>query len=244
MKIETKHLVLFIRLLILSAIFVSCTKELPPCTQYCDGVIFSGYIYDRSDNLPISNQYVEIVLQQSYPPCWLCLPNKLVSGYSNGQGYFKFNVIFDTSLMKTYTLSVNVPPSGNYIQYAEPVGPGIGPSNNSESQIFGSIDTTAFRNLIFWFYKPTLLYVNVHRTTPIVTQEPSFFLSFKYDGRESDWGFDQSDSNVDTTLTINTAANIFTAIRSSKFVTDSSVETRTDSIKCVLKKKNSIEIYY
>jgi hypothetical protein len=86
-----------------------------------------------------------------------------------------------------------------------------------------------------------MLKMNFHRTTPIDPNDYSTDLEFGFgNANRSGWGFIQNENNKDTTLTINTAANIFTTIT----VRSAGITPFTDSIKCTLNGNNSINIFY
>ena len=223
--------------------FYSCKKQLPPCSGNCAAVTFSGIVYDKTTNQSLSNQNISINLyRNSY--CIICSSYKLALGKSNNDGHFLFNTEFDTSLLKTYYIGINVSVIKNYILYAEPVGPGISGYPTSSSVAFSNIDLIAMRNLKFGFYPKTLLHINLHRATPIISQYPILDLEFIFDNQTSIWGLAQSNNNKDTTLTINTTANIFTRIISRKFISTTNVVSNIDSVKCTTTGNNSIDISY
>jgi hypothetical protein len=110
---------------------------------------------------------------------------------------------------------------------------------------FFSLDSPEIKNLVFGFYPKTPLIMNLHRTTPIQAQNPSMILEIGFDNQPTiEWGLNQTGSNKDTIITINTSANIFTRIVLQKYTTPTDVVSVTDSIKCSLTGNNSIDIYY
>jgi hypothetical protein len=242
MKFNLRNTAISFTVLLLT-FFYSCKKHLPPCSGNCAAVVFSGMVYDKTSNQPLSNQNLTINLyQNSY--CIICSSYKLASGKSGDDGHFLFNTEIDTTLLKTYHIGFNVSVTSNYILNAEPVGPGISQYPTSSSISFYSIDRIAMQNLNFGFYPKTLLHINLHRITPIIPQYPTLDLEFSFDNQLSIWGLAQSNNNKDTTLTINTTANIFTRIISRKFISTTNVISNTDSIKCTTTGNNSIDISY
>lgn len=224
--------------------FCSCKKQVPACSANCYEVVFAGFIVDKSLNIPLPNQSIAIALRQS-GNCWICSSKNIASGKSNSAGYFFITATFDTSLLKTYYIDVLATAADNFINNAQPVGPGIlNSKDNLSRRRFSTVDTGAFKNLRFDFYPRAFLKINLHRTSAIVPQYRNLNQSYTFDDHSSVWGLEERTSNTDTTLTIYTAANIFTTIVSSKQQSPTIVTTRTDSIKCLSNTDNAIDITY
>jgi hypothetical protein len=149
--------------------------------------------------------------------------------------------------MQDFHLVAGATIPNNYLLFPELVGPGIQQYPVSLSSVeFFNLDSPEMKNLVYGFYPRALLNMNLHRTTPIQPQNLSIFLEIGFDNQtpRAVWGFDQTDLNKDTTLTIYTSGNIFTNIVIQKFTTSTNVVSVTDSIKCSLTRNNSIDIYY
>jgi hypothetical protein len=148
--------------------------------------------------------------------------------------------------MQDFHLVAEASIPNNYLLYPQPVDSGIQQNLLSKSSVeFYSLDSPEMNNLVFGFYPKTLLKMNLHRTTPIQSQNPSTIIEIGFDNQpKAEWGFDQTDFNKDTTFFMNTSANIFTSIVLQKFTTPTDLVSVTDSIKCSLTGNNSIDIYY
>jgi hypothetical protein len=142
---------------------------------------------------------------------------------------------------------ITVQGPANYIVYAEPVGPEItlDPYSNifSWPMLIDSTGMTPYEE--FDFFHPILLTVRLHRTGAILRSEPFLDLSFILGPSSTAvWGLDETPSNADTALTLYTGANVITRIDYGLFLTDSTKESLSDSIRCVPGANNSIDISY
>ena len=223
----------------------TCSKSLETCTGNCGGIDFTGFVFDKTNNQPLANQTITVTLYQKRP-CLPCASYTLVSGQSTNTGSFLLSASFDTTLMKNHYLGISASCPPNYITHPTPVGPGILPEKSPQLSIQSfDLDPLVLNNLSFGFYPGALLTINLHRTTDIVTREPQLSLVFALDGNNlSGWGLEQSASNKDTSLTINTSAAVFTKITSSKFTAPATMTAHTDSVKCQAEANNKIDIYY
>ncbi len=225
----------------------SCIKEnLPRCSGHCTNITLAGIIFDKTSNLPLPNVPFDANLNLNTFCLLFCTTYKVGSCKSGNDGRFTLNADIDSTLMQNFHLVAGATIPNNYLLYPEPVGPGIQQNLVSQSSVeFFSLDSPEMKNMEFGFYPKTLLKMNFHRTTPIVPQNPDIELEIGFDNQQNSvWGFNQTDLNKDTTLTINTSANIFTSIVLQKFTTSTNVVSVTDSIKCSLTGNNSIDIYY
>jgi hypothetical protein len=219
----------------------SCHKTIPySCEGNCQVVHFSGTVADASTNQPLVNQPVNIGLYQNVF-CLLCPPYQIASGPSDKNGRFEFSKEFDTSMLKNDHIDVSVTVSENYILY--PDFPGSG-SQSAEKVEFYTADTAQLNHIFFGFYPKALLKINLHRISPVVPEQPYIILQISFNTRETLWSFMMSDNNKDTTVMINTSANIYTKIISQKFMTLNDQITNTDSIRCTVTGNNSIDIDY
>ena len=123
----------FFTIVSLTILFCSCRKQVPDCSGKCSDVVFAGFIYDKSLDVPLaSNQNVDIVLYHS-GSCWLCSPKTIASGKSNSSGHFSITATFDTSLLVDHYLIVSVTAPENFISDPQPVGPGMFDSQDNVS---------------------------------------------------------------------------------------------------------------
>ncbi len=224
----------------------SCIKEnLPRCSGHCSNITLAGIIFDKTTNLPLRNISFDANLYLNSFCLLFCTSYNVGSCKSGNDGRFTLNADIDSTLMQNFHLVAGAAIPSNYLLYPEPVGPGIQQNLVSSSSVeFFSLDSPEMKNLEFGFYPKTLLKMNFHRATPIQTPNPSIVLEIGFDNQKSVWGFDETDLNKDTILTINTSANIFTSVELQKFTSSTNVVSVTDSIKCSLAGNNSIDIYY
>ncbi len=225
----------------------SCIKEnLPRCSGHCSNITLSGIIFDKTTSLPLQNISFDANLNLNTFCLLFCTTYKVGSCKSGNDGRFTLNADIDSTLMQNFHLVAGAAIPNNYLLYPEFTSPGIQQNQVSKSSMeFFSLDSPEIKNLVFGFYPKTLLIMNLHRTTPILTQNPSMILEIGFDKQPTiEWGLNQTSLNKDTTLTINTSANIFTSIVLQKFTTSTNVVSVTDSIKCSLTGNNSVDIYY
>jgi hypothetical protein len=242
MRVFKSYLLFWLPFLIL-LLFVSCRKETPECTGNCMEVKFAGRVFNRSTNTPLKNQMVTVAMRPN-GYCLLCLTNYKIGMVKTGSdGRFDLRITIDSTWMTEnhFTASVKVP--DGYIMYPEPVGPGIGDDPEYSSLSFYDLDPARMGNMSFEFYPEVLLKINLHRTTT-VSQDRSLGLSFTINDRTSVWGLVESLSNADTSLTINTAAFLYTTVVARKFIATGTVRTKTDSVYCRPGETNAIDIYY
>jgi hypothetical protein len=225
----------------------ACRKTLGPCTGNCQVVEFTGIVLDPGAQKPLGGVAVTVEMPGGQT-CTFCNPNyQVASGKTRSDGTFDLKTSVDTTKVGFRFPTVTVHGPGNYIAYAEPVGPGIEPdaySNIVEApMLLDSTGVAPFRE--YDFFQPVLLTVRLHRNSAIVPSEPSLGLNF-YMGISSisAWGLDESASNADTALTLHTGANVYTRINAIQWITDSTKANQTDSIRCVPGGNNTIDISY
>ena len=224
--------------------FASCKGELPPCSGNCTELIISGSVYNESTGTPIPNAAISITLNQ-YNYSIIGSFYTMYNGKTDAYGHYTYSTKFDSTLLKTNYLLVSATVPNNYLCYAYLVGPNINENPSvSQSSSFASLDSLTPQHLSFNFYNNSLLTVHLHRTTAIVPQEPTFFLTFVIDNQSSITGLNQTASNQDTTLMIKTAANRLTKIQYSKFTSTSTVTSGMDSIFCSAIGTNTVNITY
>ena len=239
-----KCLLNLILLIVISYALSSCKKELPPCSKDCAELMVSGKVIDKSSNRPIKNAGIKVFLQQKRN-CLLCSQYKLQSGNTDGNGAFTLPFKLDTTLLDINAIGLTVSVSDNYISAAMPHGPGIVEQKENNSTIrFGDVDRAAMSGLEINYYAKTLLKINLHRRTPIIREYPAVSLDFTFDNKTSGWGLLQSNTNSDTTLTVYTAENMVTYIKSYKHIALNTVVQNLDSIRCSPGGNNAIDIYY
>jgi hypothetical protein len=229
-------------------LFSACRKESEssPCAGNCGIVQLEGTIYDQSTNLPLSGQSISVTLNQNQF-CLPCSSYKLASGMSDNNGHFQLSYSLDTNLLKEYHIIVSVPTPSNYILF-----PVLKDSFNSKAlqpaytRNFGYTNMDSMQNLKFGFYSIAPLQVNLHRVSAIVQEAPALFLYANIDGSNimSSLPITQTAANKDTTLVINTSANLLTRISWNKYITTTTLQSGSGSIKCTPGGNNVLDINY
>ena len=244
MKINLSSPVAFAVALLLCG---GCHKSvLEACTGNCEVVSFSGIAVDPGAQKPLANLPVTVTmpLRQS---CLWCDEYEVVRGSTKGDGTFALTTKVDTSLVFPRYCTITVHAPANYISFADPRGPGIISDGGASLRAFPlSLDSTGTAPYLEYdFFQSTLLTIQLHRTGAIVPSEPTLGLTFTV-GAESTsvWGLDETPTNADTSVTVNTGANVFTKVSFEGFVTDSTRVSRTDSIRCVAGASNTIQVSY
>lgn len=241
MYLKTKML---LRVIALIFLFSSCKKIEIPCSGNCSDVLISGLVYDKSFNIPIENQDIEVLINQA-GSCLLCTSKIIGKGKSNSSGVFSINTRFDTSLSGNKYLLIKATPTDNYITYPQYFGSGIINNNqNILSQSFSNTNISTLNNLRFNFYSKALLKVNLHRISNTINDN-ILFQDYNFDNTTTSViGLYETATNRDTTLTIYTASNLLTKIKTYQRQSPTSVSTRNDSIFCSRIAINTINIDY
>jgi len=225
----------------------SCRKSLGPCTGNCQVIEIAGIALDPGEQKPLGglSVTVEMPLKQH---CGLCSGStEVVSGKTRADGTFDLKTTVDSTQVGYHICSVTIHGPGNYITTAESVGPGnvSDPEPNVRSMLFFLDSTGVAPYRQYDFFQPVLLTVQLHRVSPILPSVPRVVLTLYTDSVSAlNWGMGESASNVDTTATFTTGANIFTRISTTRFITDSTTQDLEDSIRCVPGGANTIQITY
>ncbi|HVK97096.1 MAG TPA: hypothetical protein VM368_04720 [Flavisolibacter sp.] len=227
---------------LISTSLTSCIKKKLECEQNCANVNFAGKIINKATNTPIQGHEVSASLYRNQR-CLLCPAKKVGSGRTNNNGMFSFSAEIDTTVFNDSHITVSVKTPSGFLLYPEPVGPGLSNERQFSSIQFYNFEPVEKANMKFEFYPAVLLTIQLHRSSAISPQR-HLGLEFSFDQKTSIWGLIERDSNADTTLTINTSANMLTRIISRKFNSQNSLITRIDSIFCFPNGSNTISIDY
>lgn len=222
------------------------TKILGPCTGNCQVVHFTGKAYDPGGQKPLANLSVKVDMPRKQY-CLYCGPYQVASGSTKADGTFDLTTSVDTSIVAAHYCNISVQGPAKYIVYAEPAGPGSEPTPYSNIlELPLQVDPTGMATYEEYdFFQPVLLTVRLHRTAAILRSEPFLSLSFILGpSSTSAWELNETAGNADTALTLYTGANVFTRVNYIQFLTDSTKENLTDSIRCVSGGNNSIDINY
>ena len=151
----------------------------------------------------------------------------------------------DTSLLQDRHIEVQLTTTDGYITRIATVGSSAGYLYpRTKEFLFSNIDSSLNR-ILFKLYTKTSLRLNLHRNSTIISGREYFDLQYGFTGSESTGEpFIMSIANKDTVVLINTAPNVFTKIKYSKFITYDSPVDKIDSIKCSANASNSIDISY
>ncbi len=231
-----------ISILVVVITVCSCRKQKLTCTGNCTDVKFAGRIINKATNTPISDQKVEARVSHS-GICFLCNANVVGTAKSGRDGWFNITGKIDSTIFNDKHILVAMKTPDNYITYPEPVGAGLTTTQLYESISFYNIDRTSMENISFTFYPKVLLKILLHRISPVSTRK-DIMLEFTFDDKLSIWGIMESEARSDTSITINTTANMFTKIKSYKTDAANVLTTKTDSILCLPNANNSISITY
>jgi hypothetical protein len=228
----------------------SCHKQnLGPCTGNCEVVQFSGVAVDPGAQKPLSGLTVTVYMPRTQS-CLYCGSYQVASGKTKGDGTFDLTVSVDTTKVINQSCTIDVAGPASYITYAVPAGPGIAsdPYSDISESVLALDSTGAAPYEEYDFYQSVLMTVQLHRTSAILPSEPFLGLSFAMGVgaslSSSVWGLNETSTNADTALTLYTGAGVFTKINAIQFITDSTKENQTDSIRCVAGGNNTIVISY
>jgi hypothetical protein len=240
----TARLFAFLLVLLFCA---SCHKKnLGPCTGNCQVVQFSGIAIDPGAQKPLAGLNVTVDMPRRQN-CLYCSDYQVASGKTKADGTFYLTTSVDTTLVASHYCTVAVQGPAGYITYAVPVGPGIESAPSSPTNALPlAVDSTGTAPYAEYdFFQRVLLTVHLHRTGTILPSEPSLNLLFSMGPLSmAAWGLNETPSNADTALTLYTGADVFTKINAVEFITDSTTQNQTDSIRCVPGGNNTIDINY
>ena len=230
---------------LLIAIFASsCRKSLPACRGNCDPLSFSGNVTDLTSGQPTGNQTIEVTLRQK-PYCLICSTLDVAKGSSDVNGHFEFKKIMDTTLLQDYYIQVQLTTTNGYITRIAPADSSVGPMYPRTRDFYSYTIDSSLNNIQFKIYEKTPMQIHLHRTTSIITGREYLTLTYGFIGSEvTGTAFIMNSVNKDTTVFINTAANVFTRLDAGKFITYDSLVDKIDSIKCNISGNNAIDISY
>lgn len=223
-------------------LFISCRKEKLKCMGNCTDITFAGRVVNKADNTPIANQQVKATLYHS-GLCIGCTVYDAGSATTGSDGRFSIGTSFDTSQLGEYHFNVSLKAPDNYILYPQPTGPEITNDQTNAGETFYEIDPAKTEHLSFEFFPKTVLKIRLQRSSAI-GPDKTLGLDFTFDDKTSGWGIIESNTNADTTVTINTSANLYTKIRSYRLVSANTYVSATDSVLCRSNGNNAITISY
>ena len=232
MTINNNHFKVIFTLIIFSLLINSCKKNQPTCSGNCVNINVNGKAYIKTNNAALPNVPVEINWG-SKRYCLFCSSYKVASGKTDNSGNFNFNITIDSTYFKDYFLGVSVPSLANYITI---------PGANDNR--FYQFDLNALQNLKFEFYPKTYMTIKLHR---ILNDNFDYFSvehNFKREVGYIDYIITKSQFATDTTLRVETSADIYTRIVWNKSSVGGPSIQHTDSLICTNNGNNIFNIDY
>jgi hypothetical protein len=237
MTSKIKYFKIVMLLIILTSIINSCRKDQPNCSGNCVNISINGNAYLKTNGSALTNIPVEVNwFKNAY--CIGCTSYKVASGKTSNDGKFNFNTTIDSTFFRDYFLSVRVPTDTNYITV--PTSGGV----NFNEERFYDFNLNALQNIKFEFYPKAFLTINLHRTLSdnfnYFTVDHNFTTAFGYD----DFLIIGPQFATDTTIKVETSANIYTRIVWKKTVIGGQSNEQTDSLICTNNGTNIFNINY
>lgn len=243
---EGMHVTKYSGILLLALACCACKKQvkMTACTGHCADIVFAGRVMDVANNTPIAGRQASVTMLLN--GCIVCTTIDVASGKTGSDGNFRFQVTIDTSLLKDHHLVMSINAPADYLLYPKVISPAISATPGSVSESFYTIDTAAFGHFNAGFYPVADLSVRLHRATPVVSAYPVLSMDLRLEptGTTSVAGLYQSAANIDTTFHIQTAANSYTKITTTKWISPTAIQNHTDSVKCAAGQNNTIDITY
>lgn len=209
-------------------------KYIPDCNSGgCVTVNIKGAVYVKPSGTGLNKIPVEVKFIKK-SGVWFPETNKVVSGKTNKNGEFNFQVTIDTMDFEGYRLLVNIPKQENYVSLEAHPSIGIG----TVQRWFEDFEEEALQNIKIEYYKKAILTINLNRTQ--IDDFEDFYLTYSFDGNPGFWAIErQSLNSLNDTFQFETAADVYTKISWRK-----GGQYYTDSLICKQNSKNVINIDY
>lgn len=237
MTLKIKYFKTFVLLIILGSFINACRKDQPTCRGNCVNLSISGNTFIKTSGAALPNVPVEINwFRKAY--CIGCTSYKVAAGKSDNEGKFSFNTTIDSSFFREYFLSVRVPADTNYITV--PSGGGV----NFNEERFYDFNPNAMQHLQFEFYPKTYLTIKLNR---VLSDNFNFFSVNHNFTNEFGYGtyiITGPQFATDTTLRVETSADIYTRIVWKKTIIGGQSIEQTDSLICTKNGPNNFTINY
>lgn len=237
MTFKIKHHKAIACLITLASLINSCRKDQPTCTGNCVDININGAAYIKTNNAALPNIPVEVIwFRNEY--CIGCTSYKVTSGKTGNDGRFDFNVTIDSTFFRDYFLCVRVPADTNYITV-----PDAGSVNYNERRFY-EFNSNAMQNLQFESYPKAFLTIRLHRTLSdnfnYFTVDHNFTSLFGYE----DYLIGGPQFATDSTIRVETSADIYTRIVWKKTIIGGQSNEQTDSLICTNNGANVFDINY
>jgi len=220
--------------------FTACAKnDLPVCnSDNCINVNIKGSLYVKPTGEKLDNIPVEVFF---FPKDMglISFDKKVISGKTDKNGAFNFNVAIDTTLFLNNWLRVRIPQIKNY--FTE-----MWWSGNEEYMWidFSSYDKEAIQNINFRFYKKAILTINYKRTQTDDLELLLVFLSFDNNPATSYIISNSNSTSAEVTRQYEVAADVYTKILWEKRLKGGERHIEIDSLICRQNNNNVININY
>ncbi len=220
-------------------ILLSCKKDMQflECTNNCKTYSLQGRVYDGTNNLGFGNTELKLRWEYFRSSCFYCPGDKydIYTGKTDPSGNFKVNITVDTSRFQNYSLSLITPTKASF--YTSFIST-LNDSNLNQTPI----------NIVY--YPSTILTLKLFKIQNSVLK----FVNISHEWRElhgntnlifiTDYSKTLPIAAGDTTLNINTVADIKTIVTVEKRFLDNSFQDIKDSIICKKGQNNLLNMYY
>ena len=238
MMATLKNLLLFCLATIVCFVVNSCEKTLPKCKGNCVSIQLSGKIYNLNTNAGLGGEAVGAYWYRR-GLCLGCDYFKIAEGKTRSDGSFNFTQTIDTTYFRDYRIYLRTPVNTNYF-----FTPG-GSADKYRQVFFDSVAITSMQQIRFGYYPKASLQLQLHRVQNDAFSYFAYstFVSGAYlaDTYNLIPGSQQAH---DTTVVVNTAADTYTIVQTSKLAPNGSSIRTSDSIRCTQTGPNVININY
>jgi len=236
--------------LFLTLIVISCVKEkgLPPCKSDCANIVFAGTVVNGAYNISAANTKIKVTTSILSANPYSGTIYDVGTVYTDDNGKFTLSRMIDTSVYRSFSVIATAPP--DYITSPAFLNQVNEFTTYNEAVFFYMIDSST-QLIRLGVFPITKLTVNLHRGTPLpVTGEyaVSFEITFQGNGlfsyNSAFCEYEETTSNTDTTVYLDTSPNLYTFIQWYKNTDSGTVVYGTDSIICLPNVANKIDVTY
>ncbi|MFT4031752.1 MAG: hypothetical protein QM669_04985 [Siphonobacter sp.] len=225
---------IFLKLLCIILITVSCNKDQGRCHENCFDLTISGKLVDKLTNKPFANVPVRV----QWDPtgfCLICSTTRIGYVRSGPDGWFRLKTKIDTTTFEDRHLHINIPIDSNYI-YLD-----YSPENNAIIKDTYAFNPKELRNMLFEFYPKTTLQIKVQNSAKEAISYFTINHRFSDKLTINDHIWPKQELPADSLITVKTAANVYTKIIWSKRDFSGQMIEQQDSLICHKNRKN---VYY
>jgi len=222
--------------------FTSCDEYRPDLdSKHCVNVNIKGVLHVEPTGEKINDILVEVFFKEKRKDfIYLGKILKVISGNTDENGVFNFNVVIDTMSFNDYDLNVKVPRSNS--KYISSVSGGNDEYVNISFRCF---DIQALQNIDFAFYNKAILTINLNRTETDNCSGLNVAHSFDgYQYTSNSFTTDSIQNGTSRILQLETAADMDSRIRWIKFMMNGDRYHYADTLICRQNEDNIFNIYY